>query len=78
MPGILKQSEYEIAGFAVGIVEKNLMLPTKNIIPGDKVIYLPSSGVHSNGFSLIRKIMEDRDLSYFDKAAFSTRDLTYG
>lgn len=78
MPGFYVQNEYDIAGFAVGVVEKNKLLPKNTITEGDKVIYLPSSGIHSNGFSLVRKIMDDLDLSYSDKAAFSVDGKTFG
>lgn len=77
MPGFYVQNEYDVAGFAVGVVEKNKLLPNNTITEGDKVIYLPSSGIHSNGFSLVRKIMDDLDLSYSDKAAFSVDGKTF-
>lgn len=77
MPGFYKEGEYDLAGFAVGIVEKHLMLP-KIISPNDKVIYLPSSGLHSNGFSLIRKIIKDRFIDLRSIAPFSGENLTYG
>ena len=56
MPGFYKQGEYDLAGFSVGVVEKEKMIDSKNIEIGDKVIGIASSGVHSNGFSLVRKI----------------------
>ncbi|MDR1588892.1 MAG: phosphoribosylformylglycinamidine cyclo-ligase [Oscillospiraceae bacterium] len=55
-PGMTLPDEYDLAGFAVGLVDYDDMLDGKNVRPGDAVIALPSSGVHSNGFSLIRKI----------------------
>ncbi|MDR2542744.1 MAG: phosphoribosylformylglycinamidine cyclo-ligase [Treponema sp.] len=55
-PGIMKEDEYDIAGFSVGIVEKSKILDKENVKPGDIIIGLSSSGVHSNGFSLTRKI----------------------
>lgn len=56
MPGFYKENEYDLAGFAVGIVSKKEMFDKEKIEEGDLIIALPSSGVHSNGFSLIRKI----------------------
>ncbi len=56
MPGFYQPGEYDLAGFAVGIVEKKKVIDGKNIRPGDAIVALPSSGVHSNGFSLVRKI----------------------
>lgn len=56
MPGFYKENEYDLAGFAVGIVSKKDMFDKEQIEEGDLVVALPSSGVHSNGFSLVRKI----------------------
>jgi len=56
MAGFYKVGEYDIAGFCVGIVERAKILPRKDVTPGDVLIGLPSSGLHSNGFSLVRKI----------------------
>ena len=56
MPGFYQQGEYDLAGFCVGVVEKEKILNNKTIEVGDKVIGIASSGVHSNGFSLVRKI----------------------
>lgn len=58
MPGMYPRGEYDLAGFAVGVVEKSMILDGKNIKAGDVVLGLSSSGVHSNGFSLIRKLLE--------------------
>ena len=55
MPGMYSEGEYDIAGFTVGIVDKSKMINGSNIAAGDAVIGLASSGVHSNGFSLVRK-----------------------
>ncbi|MCL1845963.1 MAG: phosphoribosylformylglycinamidine cyclo-ligase [Defluviitaleaceae bacterium] len=62
MPGVYKDDEYDIVGAAVGIVEKKKMLTGDNITAGDALIGLASSGVHSNGFSLIRKIIAEKGL----------------
>ena len=58
MPDIYKNGEYDLAGFVVGAVEKSQMLPSKNIHTGDCLIALPSSGIHSNGFSLVNAVLE--------------------
>lgn len=60
MPGMYPEGEYDLAGFAVGVVEKDNVINGRNIIPGDVVLGLASNGAHSNGYSLIRKII-DRD-----------------
>jgi len=57
MPGMYPDGEYDLAGFAVGAVEKSLIIDGKSIRPGDIVLGLASSGAHSNGFSLLRKIL---------------------
>jgi phosphoribosylformylglycinamidine cyclo-ligase len=65
MPGMYPAEEYDLAGFAVGIVEKSEIIDGATIAEGDVVLGLASSGAHSNGYSLIRKILDDRriDLS---------------
>ncbi|MEM7795941.1 MAG: phosphoribosylformylglycinamidine cyclo-ligase [Cyanobacteria bacterium P01_C01_bin.118] len=59
MPGFYGQGEYDMAGFCVGIVEKSAILDGSQVQTGDVLIGLPSSGVHSNGYSLVRKIMAE-------------------
>ncbi len=56
MPGIYQPEEYDLAGFAVGIVEKSRLITGETIKEGDELIGLPSSGIHSNGYSLVRKV----------------------
>ena len=58
MPGFYPVDEYDLAGFAVGIVDKKKMIDNSTIQAGDVIIALPSSGVHSNGFSLVRKVFD--------------------
>ncbi len=64
MPGFYPVDEYDLAGFAVGVVDKSKVLDKNSMKPGDVIIALPSSGVHSNGFSLVRKVfdVENADL----------------
>ena len=58
MPGFYPEDEYDLAGFTVGAVDKSKILDNSTMAPGDVVIALPSSGVHSNGFSLVRKVFD--------------------
>jgi phosphoribosylformylglycinamidine cyclo-ligase len=64
MPGFYSEGEYDIAGFAVGVVEKKKVINGEKIKPGNVIIGLASSGVHSNGFSLVRKLVSDLDEEY--------------
>ncbi|MBR6519161.1 MAG: phosphoribosylformylglycinamidine cyclo-ligase [Oscillospiraceae bacterium] len=66
-PGLMPVDEYDIGGFAVGIVEKDKILNNDNVNTGDVLIAIPSSGVHSNGFSLVRKVfnVENADLNQY-------------
>lgn len=61
MPGFYQEGEYDIAGFAVGVVNKDKIIDSSQMTEGDIIIGLPSSGPHSNGFSLIRKIVLEND-----------------
>ena len=58
MPGFYPEDEYDLAGFSVGVVDKDKIIDNKSIKEGDVIIGLPSSGVHSNGFSLVRKVFD--------------------
>lgn len=71
MPGMYQDGDYDLAGFSVGAVERGDLLPKADIVPGDKIIGLASDGVHSNGFSLVRKVIELSKLSLDDPAPFS-------
>src|ERR1700716_2641848 len=71
MPGLYKDGDYDLAGFAVGAAERGTLLPRPDIGAGDAVIGLASSGVHSNGFSLVRKIVEMSGLGFNAQAPFS-------
>ena len=69
-PGTMKPDDYDLAGFAVGVVDRNKILDKNKMRPGDVVIALPSSGLHSNGYSLVRKVfdVENADLGkYYDE-----------
>ena len=64
MPGFYPEDEYDLAGFAVGVVDKDKVIDNKRMAAGDVIIALPSSGVHSNGFSLVRRVfdVENKDI----------------
>ena len=67
MPGFYPESEYDLAGFSVGIVDKSKITDTSKIKEGDVIIALPSSGIHSNGYSLVRKVfdVENKDINLY-------------
>jgi len=71
MPGLYKDGDYDLAGFAVGAAERGTLLPRPDIAAGDAVLGLASSGVHSNGFSLVRKIVETSGFGFEARAPFS-------
>lgn len=78
MPGFYGEGEYDAAGFCVAIAEKSEMLNGTQVQLGDAVIGLASSGIHSNGYSLVRKIIETKGYSWSEKVAISpeTQDLS--
>ncbi len=67
MPGFYPRGEYDLAGFAVGIVDKKKVINGKEIRPGDVLLGIKSSGVHSNGYSLVRKLFGDSDKAEMEK-----------
>lgn len=72
MPGMYSKGDYDLAGFAVGAAERGQLLPTPDIAEGDVILGLASSGVHSNGYSLVRKIVEASGLAWDAPAPFKT------
>jgi phosphoribosylformylglycinamidine cyclo-ligase len=71
MQGLYSGDDYDLAGFAVGAAERNALLPRGDIAEGDVIIGLGSSGVHSNGYSLVRKVVEKSKLKWTEPAPFS-------
>ena len=67
LPKLYKEKEYDLAGFIVGVVEKNHIITGKDIQPGDVLLGLPSSGIHTNGYSLVFKIIEEANRDYNQK-----------
>ena len=66
MPGMYQEGEYDIAGYTTGVVEKSKLIDGSKVKAGDVLVGIASTGVHSNGFSLVRKIVADAGLSFFD------------
>jgi phosphoribosylformylglycinamidine cyclo-ligase len=72
MPGLYKPGDYDLAGFAVGAVERDALLPRKDIAAGDIVLGLTSSGIHSNGYSLARRVVEISATAWAAPAPFES------
>lgn len=70
MPGMYNRGDYDLAGFAVGAAERGTLLPSNNIKVGDIVLGLASTGLHSNGFSLVRRIVKESGLNFNDPSPF--------
>ncbi len=75
MPGHYKPGDFDLAGFAVGAVSRDKMLPRDDLAVGDVILGLASSGIHANGFSLVNKLLRDKRLALSDPAPFDQQKI---
>ncbi|WP_336276891.1 phosphoribosylformylglycinamidine cyclo-ligase [Bartonella sp. CB178] len=71
MPDMYAEGDYDLAGFAIGAVERDALLPSKNLAEDDVILGISSSGIHSNGFSLVRRIIQQNNIKWDDPAPFN-------
>jgi phosphoribosylformylglycinamidine cyclo-ligase len=71
MPGMYADGDYDLAGFSVGAAERGQLIDGSGVTDGDVLLGIASSGVHSNGFSLVRKVVEHAGLTFADAAPFA-------
>ncbi|MEO1192162.1 MAG: phosphoribosylformylglycinamidine cyclo-ligase [Pseudomonadota bacterium] len=78
LPDFYAKGDYDLAGFAVGAVERDCLLPRNDLEAGDRLIAIPSSGLHSNGFSLVRRFVKRQGLAYDAPPPFPSKHATLG
>lgn len=78
MPGFYRTGDYDLAGFAVGQVSQSKLVDGKKIKKDDYIVGIPSSGLHSNGFSLVRKVISNRRINLYGKCSWSDKESTVG